>query len=148
MGPEEKYQFWLVDARYDLTTAEHMFATSRWFYVLSTCQQSIEKLAKGLVGMYLGFNSILFTHNIQTLIELIEDKIPAHIPKETREFFAELSKYAVNKRYPDYKQLISEKATLPEALRLFTLTKEAFAWLQTLKPSEPKPENTPPQLRP
>jgi HEPN domain-containing protein len=53
MGPEEKYQYWLTDARYDIDTAEHMFATGHWFYVLFTCQQSIEKLAKGLFGLYL-----------------------------------------------------------------------------------------------
>jgi hypothetical protein len=32
-----------------------------------------------LAALYLGFNNVLFTHYIQTLIELIENKIPAHI---------------------------------------------------------------------
>ncbi|MDR1038143.1 MAG: HEPN domain-containing protein [Deltaproteobacteria bacterium] len=125
-----------------------MFATGRWFYVLFMCQQSIEKLVKGLVGLYLGFNNILFTHNIRVLIELIEDKIHTHFPQETIEFFADLSKYAVNKRYPDYKSSIAQKATRPEALRFLNRSKEAFTWLQTLKPSEAKPEDTPPQPRP
>ncbi|MDR1298004.1 MAG: HEPN domain-containing protein [Deltaproteobacteria bacterium] len=143
-----KYQYWLTDARYDIETAEHMFATGRWFYVLFMCQQSIEKLAKGLFGLYFDFNTIPFTHNIDRLIKPIADKVPVNISKETWDFFGELSKYAVNKRYPDYKLFMSQKATQTETLRLFNRSKEAFAWLQTLKPSEPKPEDTPQRPRP
>jgi HEPN domain-containing protein len=148
MGPEEKYQYWLTDARYDIETAEHMFARGRWFYVLFMCQQSIEKLAKGLFGLYFDFNTIPFTHNINKLIKPIADKVPVHISQETWAFFEELTKYALNKRYPDYKLLMSQKATRPETLRLFNRSKEVFAWLQTLKPSEPKPEDMPPRPRP
>jgi HEPN domain-containing protein len=108
----------------------------------------LEKLAKVLFGLYFDFNTIPFTHNIDKLIKPIATKIPLQIPQETLEFLAELSKYAVNKRYPDYKQLLSQKTTRPEALKSLNRSKEAFAWLQTLKPSEPKPEDTPPQPRP
>jgi HEPN domain-containing protein len=148
MGPEEKYQYWLTDAQYDLDTAEHMFAYGRWFHVLFMCQQSIEKLVKGLFGLYFNFNAIPFTHNLDTLFIPIADKIPVHISQETWELFTELSKYAVNKRYPDYKLLMSQMATRPEALNFLNRSKEAFAWLQTLNPSEPKPEDTPPRPRP
>jgi HEPN domain-containing protein len=148
MGPEEKYQYWLNDARFDIDTAEHMFATGRWFYTIFMCQQSIEKLSKGLFGLYFDFNTIPFTHSIEPLIKPIVDKIHVCISQETWDFFGELSKYAVHKRYPDYKQLMSQKSTQPEALKFLNLSKEAFAWLQTLKPSEPKPEDTPQRPRP
>ncbi|MDR1165976.1 MAG: HEPN domain-containing protein [Deltaproteobacteria bacterium] len=143
-----KYQHWLTDARYDIETAEHMFATGRWFYVLFMCQQSIEKLAKGLFGLYFNFNEIPFTHNIDRLVEPIADKISLHIPQETWNFFGELSKYAANKRYTDYKLSLSQKTTQHVALRALNLSKEAFAWPRTLKPSEPKPEDTPRRPRP
>jgi HEPN domain-containing protein len=118
------------------------------------CQQAIEKLAKGLFGLYFDFNSIPFTppipftHNIEKLINPIADKVSVHIPLETCDFFVDLSQDAVNKRYPDYKLLMSQKATRAEALRMFNLTKEAFTWLQTLKPPEPRPEDTPLRPRP
>jgi HEPN domain-containing protein len=106
MGPEEKYQYWLNDARNDMDVAESMFAAGHWVYVLfmyqHMCQQSIEKLAKGLFGLYFHFNTIPFNHNIDRLLEPIADKLLLNIPQETWDFFGELSKYAVNKRYPDY----------------------------------------------
>jgi HEPN domain-containing protein len=148
MGPEEKYQYWLNFARYDIESAEYNFAVGRWFYVVFMCQQSLEKLAKGLYGLYFNFNSIPFTHNIDKLIRPIANKIQIHIPKETWEFFGELSHHAANNRYPDYKKLLSLQTTRPEALRLLNLSKEVFAWPRTLKPSEPKPEDTPPPPRP
>jgi HEPN domain-containing protein len=93
--------------------------------------------------LYFDFNIIPFTHNIDRLVGPIADKIHLHIHKETWYFLGELSKYAVDKGYPDYKRIMSQKATRHEALRLFNLSKEAFAWLQTLKPSDPKPDDTP-----
>jgi HEPN domain-containing protein len=148
MGPEEKYQFWFNDAQYDLAVAGSMFTSGHWLYSIFMCQQSIEKLTKGLYGLYVDFNTIPFTHNIGFLIGRINDKLPVPIPQETWELFETLSRYYVNKRYPDYKKSMYHKATKPEALRLLNLSKEVFAWLQTLKPSEPKPEDMPQRPRP
>ena len=36
---EEKFEFWLEKAQYDLDTADAMFRTGRWFYVIFACQQ-------------------------------------------------------------------------------------------------------------
>jgi HEPN domain-containing protein len=148
MGPEEKYQYWLTDAQYEMDTAEHMFATGCWFYVLFMCQQSIEKLAKGLYGLYFDFNTIPFTHRIELLIMPIADKVSLHISQDILGLLADLSKHFPNKQYPDYKQLLSQKVTRYEELRLLNLSREVFAWRQTLKPSEAKPEDTPPQSKP
>ncbi|MDR1050289.1 MAG: HEPN domain-containing protein [Deltaproteobacteria bacterium] len=46
------------------------------------CQQAIEKLSKGLFGLYFDFNTIPFTHNIEKLIKPIATKVPVHIPHE------------------------------------------------------------------
>ena len=44
MTLEEKYTYWLELADYDLESANAMFKTGRWFYVVFMCQQAIEKL--------------------------------------------------------------------------------------------------------
>jgi len=43
MTDEEKLNYWLELAQYDLDTASAMFSTGRWFYVVFMCQQAIEK---------------------------------------------------------------------------------------------------------
>ncbi|MDR2748037.1 MAG: HEPN domain-containing protein, partial [Treponema sp.] len=36
----EKYEYWLTHAKYDMETAEVMFKSGRWFYVVFMCQQA------------------------------------------------------------------------------------------------------------
>jgi HEPN domain-containing protein len=104
MGQQEKYQYWLSDALYDLDTADAMYNTGRWFYTIFMCQQAIEKLAKALFGLYNDSDHVPFSHNIETLFRAFDHKLPEQIPPETWDLFGELSQYAVNKRYPDLKR--------------------------------------------
>ena len=76
MDLQEKFEYWFDIAHYDLETAEVMFNTGRWLYVVFMCQQAIEKLCKGL---YLLF-----------------------IDGEKRLLFAKLSAFYLNNRYPEY----------------------------------------------
>ncbi|MFP3043094.1 HEPN domain-containing protein [Treponema primitia] len=50
MTEQEKFNYWLEYAEYDLQSAEAMFAGRRWMYVIFMCQQAFEKLVKGAVG--------------------------------------------------------------------------------------------------
>jgi HEPN domain-containing protein len=45
---QEKYDYWLDIAKYDLDTADAMLDSKRWLYVVFMCQQAVEKLTKGL----------------------------------------------------------------------------------------------------
>jgi len=47
MDAKDKFGYWLDIAEYDLDTAEAMFLSGRWLYVVFMCQQAIEKLCKG-----------------------------------------------------------------------------------------------------
>ena len=46
MTKDEKVQYWLDIARYDIDTAEAMHQTGRWLYVAFMCHQVIEKTWK------------------------------------------------------------------------------------------------------
>jgi hypothetical protein len=48
LNPNEKYAYWEDIAEYDLKTAEAMYQSGRYLYVVFMCQQAIEKLVKGL----------------------------------------------------------------------------------------------------
>ncbi len=133
MDAQEKYEYWLDTARYDLDTAEAMLHGGRWIYVVFMCQQAVEKLAKGLYILYVDDN-VPKTHNIRILIEKFEHLLPAAVTEERSILFEDLTIHYLNKRYTDYKQKLSERLNEQTARDFFIRTKEAFAWLLTLKP--------------
>jgi HEPN domain-containing protein len=67
MDAQEKYEYWLDTAEYDLATAEAMLKAGRWLYVVFTCQQAIEKLSKGLYTLYIDDN-VPYTNNTEILL--------------------------------------------------------------------------------
>ena len=134
MDTHEKYLYWLNHAKYDLDSADAMYQTKRWLYVVFMCQQAIEKLVKALYGSYISFDSIPRIHNIRRLINDFSDKLPEAVPEENYLLFDLLSQYYLNNRYPDYIDDLLTQINADNAKIAFEQTKEAFAWLQTLKP--------------
>lgn len=133
MEANEKYEYWLDIARYDLETAKAMLTSKRWLYVVFMCQQAVEKLTKGLYTVYIDDN-IPRIHNIISVIERFEDKLPESMSEEYRQLFDKLSAFYLNNRYPDFISKLSIEIEETEAKEILTETKEAFAWLLTLKP--------------
>ena len=74
MTSEEKYAYWLDLAQYGLESADAMFATGRWYYVIFMCQQAIEKLVKGLYILYIDDN-VPRIHDISEIFKRFEDKL-------------------------------------------------------------------------
>jgi HEPN domain-containing protein len=66
MTNEEKYNYWLDIAKYDLDTADAMYKSRRWLYVVFMCQQAIEKLVKGLYLLYIDDNTPKLLKDILT----------------------------------------------------------------------------------
>ena len=133
MTNNEKFEYWLDTAQYDLDTAEAMLKSGRWLYVVFMCQQAIEKLVKGLYILYIDDN-VPRTHNIKILVDKFEHLLPEKMTDENYDFFQELTIYYINGRYTDYKQKLSTSLGEQEAIKFHTKTKEMFEWLITLKP--------------
>ncbi|MCL2008313.1 MAG: HEPN domain-containing protein [Treponema sp.] len=131
MDEQDKFNSWLKIAQYDLETAEAMFVSGRWIYVVFMCQQAIEKLCKGL---YLHFidDDVPKIHDINSLISKYMDKIPV-INDDKQRLFAKLSAFYLKNRYPDYKELLNESLSKEEAQLILEKTKEAFTWLLEMK---------------
>jgi HEPN domain-containing protein len=130
---QEKYEYWLESAQYDLDTADAMFASGRWFYVVFTCQQAIEKLVKGLYTLFVDDN-VPRTHNISKLAQKFDSKLAEPIPEENYVYFDKLLAFYINGRYTSFKQSVSDRIGKHEAKSVLDKTKEVFAWLLTLKP--------------
>jgi HEPN domain-containing protein len=137
----EKYQYWLSYAQNDLATAEAMFSTGRWLYVLVTCQQALEKMAKGLYLLYIDDN-IPRIHDIKAIIARFEDKLPEPAGDTRSDLFRNLSMYYLRSRYPDYANDLSAVITQERAKDTLEKTKEAYQWLLTMTPSIPLSDNT------
>jgi HEPN domain-containing protein len=124
---------WLSHAQEDLLTAEAMLNARRWMYTAFCCQQAIEKLVKGIYGLYRGFSNIPHVHNISQLVSSIENELPQTISQDAYSLFDTLTRHYLNNRYPDYIEDLSAQINESTVNDIFKKTKEAFAWLQTLR---------------
>jgi len=133
MDLPEKFEYWRDIAQYDLNTAQAMYKTGRWLYVVFMCQQAIEKMCKGLYLLFID-DDIPRIHDINSLITKFVDKLPEQIDEDKRLLFAKLSAFYLNNRYPEYKERLSMSMNKNEARDILKKTKEVFKWLLTLKP--------------
>jgi len=133
MKPDEKFNYWKLYAERDLDAAQAMFETGKWFYVLFMCQQSVEKLIKGVYNLYVD-GDVPKTHNISMLANRIEDSSNILFDEYKHQLFNTLSKYYLSDRYPDFLTEINTPISEEEIKKIFHRTNEVFAWLLTLKP--------------
>jgi HEPN domain-containing protein len=133
MTAQEKFEYWLELAQGDLNAADVMFKNSLWLYTVFMCQQSIEKLVKGLYILYID-DIVPRLHNISKLIKKFESSLSKPIPTQNYDLFDKLSDFYLDSRYPDYKNKLNKLLTKRVTEIYLHQTKEAFAWLLTLKP--------------
>ncbi|MEA1883555.1 MAG: HEPN domain-containing protein [Thermotogota bacterium] len=116
MTNREKFNYWLEIAQYDLDTARAMFDSGRYLYVAFTCQQSIEKISKGLYTLITNnepprihniwqiFRTLKKEPQMKKLVDIVSFDLELNKHKL---FFAELLSYYISGRYPTYKEKIS-----------------------------------------
>jgi HEPN domain-containing protein len=129
----EKYEYWLDATGYDLDSADAMYAGRRWLYVVFMCQQSVEKLCKGLYTLYID-DDVPRLHNITKIVANFAEMLPETISDEQYRLFDLLTAFYIKGRYPGFKQKMAALLNEQEAKKFLTQTKEVFAWLQTMKP--------------
>ena len=91
MDLREKFDYWLDIAQYDLDTAEAMFISGRWLYVVFMCQQAIEKLCKGLYLLFAKLSAFYLNNRYPKYKERLSVSINSeeaqNILEQTREVF-------------------------------------------------------------
>lgn len=125
---------WITRADYDLETAEVMLRAGRHLYVAFLCQQSVEKLLKA-AAIEKG-DAALRTHNLVRLAEAA--KLYVFLSEEHQNFLANLTPFAIEARYGDYRRSLSEIIDKKRAIICFNKTRELFQWLKkNIKKSMP-----------
>lgn len=122
---EKDIMYWSNLSAYDIKTADAMFKSRRYLYVLFTCQQAVEKILKALVTK----NTNQFppkTHDLLRLAEL--SKID--IDETRKEFLAKLSFYYIETRYPEELAKITKDINRKTAFDYLNNTKALLRWLK------------------
>ena len=114
-----------------------MLLSGRYLYVVFMCQQSIEKLVKGLFVVHKGEEPPRI-HNIWNIFNRVfdENKFTEDEKKDAEKYFLlfdELLAYYISERYPSYKEKMSQSITKEKATEILIKTKEVFSWLKSLK---------------
>ena len=119
---------WIESSNYDIKTAEHMFETKRYVYVLFMCHLATEKLLKAIFEAVLK-KSAPKTHN---LIHLMNE-IGITVTEDHLQTLSSLNDLSVVTRYPeDMKALV--KAFRRDRVREYlTKTKGLLKWLKQEK---------------
>jgi HEPN domain-containing protein len=120
-SPEE----WLLQASYDLETADAIFGTGRYMYTVFMCHLSIEKALKGLYTKKLEEEPPK-THNLIYLIE----KIGIQMPDNLYDFVFSLNRVSVPTRYPDDLKRILKDYDKDITKEILTKSKDVLKWLK------------------
>jgi HEPN domain-containing protein len=123
---EEITKKWLQRAKYDLDTADAMFKSRRYLYVAFMCQQALEKILKAM-AIEKG-KEVLRSHNLVRLAEVAE--IYNTMPIEYKDFLADLTPFAIEARYGDYRRSLSEIIDRKMAKKYLEKTKRTYKWLR------------------
>nr|WP_312576576.1 HEPN domain-containing protein [Sedimentibacter sp.] len=137
----EKYEYWLEAATYDLESARVMMDGGRYMYVAFMCQQSIEKLTKGIYTLYTDEEAPRI-HNIWNIFKQVKNESKTEEYLKTREFedilqkyknfFAELLSFYISGRYPSFKEKVSSSINSVRAKNVLDNTEEVFKWIESL----------------
>ena len=127
---EERYKLpdeWFKQADYDLVTAEAMFNTGRYIYVVFMCHLSIEKALKGLYAKNLKKDPPK-VHNLNYLCE----KIELELEKKMQDFIDNLNDLSVPTRYPDEMERLLKDYKKGATEKVLEKTKELLSWLKQM----------------
>ena len=127
MTREEKVQYWIDIADYDLETAEAMYNTDRWLYVAFMCHQVIEKTLEAYWTAKRD-DDPPYIHNHKRLAEgcgLYE-----FMTEEQKDFIATISTFNIQARYPEYKDQLARALTKSVCRHVIDTTKELKQWIE------------------
>lgn len=119
---------WYEQGQYDLDTAQAMFDTKRYVYVLFCCQQAIEKTLKGVIAAKTG-EAPPRIHQLMRLLELSG----LRADPQAASFIREVSDYYFQTRYPEQIRSLANAVSATEAKRVLDQTREVVAWLLSIK---------------
>lgn len=103
-----------------------MLSARRYLYVAFMCQQALEKILKAIIVE--GGGEILRTHNLVRLAELA-GAYP-EMNEDQQDFLADLTPFAIEARYGDYRSKLSEIIDRKKAGKYLIKAQKVYQWLK------------------
>lgn len=124
---EKRTQEWLIQADYDMDTADYMFQGGRYFYAVFMCHLSVEKALK---GMYTHKHGKIppKIHNFVYFIKQNE----IEFPEELLKVILKLNESNVTTRYPNELTELIKLYTKPIVQEFLSAGKEALKWIKQM----------------
>jgi HEPN domain-containing protein len=126
MDAQEKINYWLGIAHYDMESAKAMLKTKRFLYVGFLCHQVVEKCLKAYFW-YSQKAEPPYTHNLLVLSDASEFDKRAEESHFT--LFNELMPLNIQARYPDDKELLLDSLDDKKCKELYKRTEEFYKWI-------------------
>src|SRR3989339_2122032 len=120
MTKQEHIDYWLSSSNADLGSAQSILKTGKFIWSLFVAQLSLEKLLKAFWVRDNESNFPPRTHDLNR----IANETKLSLTDEEKEFLAEVSSFNIEVRYPDYKNLFTQKCTKEFADKYLTAIKE------------------------
>lgn len=123
----EKVQYWLDVAIYDLDTAKAMLDTKRYLYVGFMCHQAIEKALKAIISN----NSEAIPPKTHDLIKLAKSSgIYTNMSDEQIDFLYLLLPLNIESRYPSYKEELLAELSEDRCKSIIIETEALLIWIK------------------
>ena len=117
--------YWKEGALYDMATAEDIFKTGRYPYVLFMAHMALEKIIKALYVKRTSRHAPR-THSLTVLTRRLKKEIPGNILED----LASYAGFHVQTRYPDYLYEYYDQCTEEFTRETLDEMKEVFEWLK------------------
>ena len=127
MNKEERIDYWLNIAEYDLETAEAMYSTGRWLYVAFMCHQVIEKTLKAY-WCATQEDAPPYIHSHKRLAA--GSGLYANMSDEQKDFLNTVTTYNIEARYPETKEALARKLDKITSRYIIDQTKSLQIWMK------------------
>ena len=124
---DERINYWLDIAEYDLTTAEAVLKAERYLYVGFMCHQAIEKMLKAYYQLLKG-KLPPKTHNILFLLK--ETALFDSLSDQQKAFMEMLLPMNIETRYPEVKDRLFKSLDREKCTKILHETREMHAWIK------------------
>lgn len=129
MDIENKIDYWIDIAGYDLDTAGAMLKTGRYLYVGFMCHQVAEKSLKAYYWHSV-HSEPPYTHNLLLLAE--QSNLGQYLNEEMRRLINRLMPLNIQARYPQDREELLKVLTEDVCNGLVRETEELFEWIKQL----------------
>ncbi len=127
MNKEERIDYWLSVADYDLETAEAMYSTGRWLYVAFMCHQVIEKTMKAY-WCATQENEPPYIHSHKRLAD--GSGLYAQMSDEQKDFLNIVTTFNIEARYPETKDAVAHRLSKDACRNIIDKTKTMQLWIK------------------